>query len=491
MASLDYQSPPIVGRLISDTGFIRGIIGPLGSGKSVGCCMALAYNASLQQPDPKDGIRRSRYVIIRNTNRMLADTTIKTVHEWLPPKIAGTWKESTKTFQLKWGDVESEWMFRPMESPEDVRNLLSLEVTGAWLNEYRELHPDVLINLLGRVGRYPPRHGGTGAVLRSIVMDSNPPPVGSYWYDLFEEGIPTEIDEAFRTAMAGAPPAERDRNIISYFRQPGGRAPDAENRENLPEGYYELLVAANAHRGEEWVRVHVDAEYGQDPSNTPVFPEFRMDIHAPKSQLRVNPRRDILLGMDFGRTPAVVAVQHTPEDWWNCLAEFTNRNVDIEEYVDKLIPWLRRTFPEHHYKDMIIYADPAGGHRSQNSSRTCFQVLRAHGFTVLEGPQDPQIRYGSVRRCLTGLTGGRPRLMIDPVLCPMLSKGMAGGYCFAHTREGELMPEPKKNAFSHPNDALQYVLGWHEGSSLKTAGMSQGKHAFKPVVRAPTWKVFG
>ena len=482
--------------MLQSKAYIRGIKGPIGSGKSVGCCMALLKNAMEQAPSPRDGLRRSRHVIIRNTFRMLNDTTIKTVHEWLPPNVAGKWKDSTKTLMLRFGDIESEWLFRPLESPDDVRNLLSLEITSAWINEYREIDPKVLTNLLGRLGRSPRRADtleGRGAVFRGVVMDSNPPPFGSYWHELFTEDLPEEIEQAFRASMKNAHPDERERPIIEYFEQPGGRHPEAENTENLPDGYYDLLIAANAHQGEEWTKVHVDAEYGADPSNTPVYPEFKPRIHAPKpSPLLVNPRQPIIIGMDFGRTPAAVFLQETTDGAWNALAELVSENTTIDQFAKKLVPWFRQRFPEHSVHECIIYGDPAGMHRSQTDNRECFSILRGRGFTVRPGPQSPVVRVGSVRYALTSLVGDRPMLMVDPVGCPQLYKGFNGLYAYKNNQEGEMAPEPRKNAYSHPHDALQYPLAAILGPTLRTGQKTEAgeRHMHKPITKAPNWKVF-
>lgn len=496
MASIDYIPPKTIAQMLQSKAYIRGVCGCLGSGKSVGCSMALLKNAMEQAPSPRDGLRRSRMVVIRNTFRMLNDTTIKTVHEWLPPGVAGKWKDSTKTLLLKFQDIESEWLFRPLESPDDVRNLLSLEITSAWINEYREIDPGVLAALLGRLGRSPRKadtEGHRGAVMRGVVMDSNPPPVGSYWHDLFEEALPEDIEQAFKASMKNAHPDERERPIIEYFKQPGGRHPEAENLDNLPDGYYELLVAANAHHGQEWIDVHVDAHYGRDPSNMPVYPEFRPHIHAPKpSPLLVNPKQPLILGMDFGRTPAAVVLQETLDGGWNALRELVSENTTIDQFVQKLIPWFRQNFPEHSVHESIIYADPAGMHRSQTDNRECFSILRGRGFTVRPGPQSPVVRIGSVRHGLTTLIGDRPMLMVDPVGCPTLYKGFAGIYSYKINQEGEMNPEPRKNAVSHPHDALQYPLAAILGPTLRTGQKTEAgeRHINKPITKAPTWRVF-
>ena len=68
--------------------FFRGIRGPVGSGKSVACCVEI-FRRALQQQKNKDGIRRSRWAVIRNTNPQLKTTTIKTWLDWYDENVWG------------------------------------------------------------------------------------------------------------------------------------------------------------------------------------------------------------------------------------------------------------------------------------------------------------------------------------------------------------------------------------------------------------------
>lgn len=423
------------------------------SGKSVGCVMALVHLATLQEPDPKDGIKRSRFAIVRNTYRMLSDTTIKTVLDWLPDGVAGKFQVGKNTFFLKTGDIESEWMFRALDNPEDVRNLLSLEVTGAWINEYREIDPEVLINLIGRIGRYP---GKRRARMRSIVMDSNPPPIGSYWYDMFEEGVPDELQAMLDKVLGESPDGARP--VLEHFHQPGGLDENAENIDNLPEGYYQLMIAANAHKGEDWINVHVHSQYGPDPSNLPVYPQYRAPMHAPQPfPYQFNPGLQTYLGLDFGKTPAAVMLQQLKNDRWVAFDELVTENCTTEEFIPKLKAWLaRRELKPEHVK---CYGDPAGGYSSEQDRRSSFSLLRQAGFVVMPGEQAPERRLGAVRSLLTTLIDGLPALMVDKNACPTLAKGFAGEYKFKRNQEGEQDPKPRKNRYSHPHDALQHLLG--------------------------------
>ena len=61
---------------------------------------------------------------------------------------------------------------------------------------------------------------------------------------------------------------------------------------------------------------------------------------------------------------------------------------------------------------------------------------------------------------LNRLIDGSPGLQISPH-CGMLRKGFTGGYHFKSARSGNgatYSETPNKNQYSHPHDALQYLL---------------------------------
>src|SRR5574340_1596224 len=92
--------------------FVRGLMGPFGSGKSAACVVELLKLAHLQ-PVQSDGTRRSRFAVIRNSYIQLRDTTIKTFHEWLPPEYFGEWWKSEHNYYLtKFPRCHIEVMFR-------------------------------------------------------------------------------------------------------------------------------------------------------------------------------------------------------------------------------------------------------------------------------------------------------------------------------------------------------------------------------------------
>ena len=143
----DFKYKPdgdVLKNFMKDESFFRGIRGPVGSGKSVGCCVAV-FRRALEQKPNEDGIRKSRWAIIRNTNPQLRTTTIKTWLDWFPEEEWGKFLYSVPfTHMIKKGDIELEVIFLALDRPEDVKKLLSLELTGVWVNEAREIHSSVV-----------------------------------------------------------------------------------------------------------------------------------------------------------------------------------------------------------------------------------------------------------------------------------------------------------------------------------------------------------
>ncbi len=92
----DYADVPTIKRFAMDDTRIRCLIGPFGSGKSSGCVIEILRRAQAQVPGP-DGMRRSRWAVVRNSYGQLKDTTIKTFHDWFPPKIFGLWRVTAHT----------------------------------------------------------------------------------------------------------------------------------------------------------------------------------------------------------------------------------------------------------------------------------------------------------------------------------------------------------------------------------------------------------
>lgn len=241
MAGVNFKAPPIVRQMMKSDAFVRVIHGPVGSGKSSGCVVELLRRALQQKPN-EERIRDTRFVVVRNTYRELKDTTRKTFEQWLG--ALGKWKEQDFTFVIDipieqdGTRVRSEVLFRALDRPEDVGKLLSLEVTGAYVNELREIPKEILDGLTMRVGRWPSMVDG-GSTWDGVWADTNPWAESSEYAELF------------------ANPPEG----FQLFRQPSGLAPNAENIKNLKPGYYSRMSAG---KSAAWIAEYVE---GKNPSS--------------------------------------------------------------------------------------------------------------------------------------------------------------------------------------------------------------------------------
>lgn len=426
-----YRDVPTVKAFSESDAFIRGLMGPFGSGKSSGCVIE-CYKRSAMQPVGPDGVIRARGAIIRNTYQQLRDTTIKTFHEWFPPHLFGHWRSSDHTYHMVMTapdgtPMEVEVLFRALDRPDQLSNLLSLELTWAWVNEAREVPWTIIEALQGRVGRYPAKKSG-GAAWWGIFMDTNPPDEGSWWFRLFEEN---------------------PQDNAAIFKQPSGLSGEAENLSNLPPDYY-----GNLEKGKdpEFIKVYIDGQYGFVQDGKPVFPEYNDNIHC--KEVQPIPGKPIRRGWDFGLTPSCTFSQLLPNGQWIIFDEMCAESMGIERFADDVLLHCAREYPDYSFED---YGDPAGQQRAQTDEKTCFEILRAKGVKIDAGEQSEAIRLESIRKPLNTMISGQPAFRIHP-RCKMLRKGFMGGYRFRRmqTSAERYTDKPEKNEYSHPMDALQY-----------------------------------
>ena len=126
MNEIIYNASPTLSRFHLSDAFVRGIRGPVGSGKSTGRCWEIFRRAREQKPAP-DGKRYTRFVVVRNTYRELTDTTLKTWLDWFPEDVWGDFNRSDMAHHIRRDDIDCEVLFRALDRPDDVKKVL---VTG-------------------------------------------------------------------------------------------------------------------------------------------------------------------------------------------------------------------------------------------------------------------------------------------------------------------------------------------------------------------------
>ena len=87
--NLNFSESPTVWDFLQDDSFVRGLMGPVGSGKTFASLAEVMLRAVKQEPSPIDGIRYTRFAVIRNSYPELRTTTIKTWQEIFPENVWG------------------------------------------------------------------------------------------------------------------------------------------------------------------------------------------------------------------------------------------------------------------------------------------------------------------------------------------------------------------------------------------------------------------
>ncbi len=489
--NLDFSKAATVWNFLKSDAFVRGLVGPVGSGKSYASAAEIMLRAVRQKPSPKDGIRYSRFAIVRNSYPMLRTTTLKTWAELFPENVFGRMHWSppiTHHIKLptrgKAHGIDCEVIFLALDQPKDVRKLLSLELTGAWINEARELPKAIVDGLTHRVGRYPVKSDG-GPTWRGIWMDTNPMDDDHWWFKLAERGeapggkFPWKFFRqppgVYEVAEADLPSDPESNGFVlsasKWWQVNGG----AENLDNLPTGYYEQLVGG---KRLDWIRCYAKGEYTYVVEGKAITPEYDDDLMSVEN-LKYNPELPLHIGIDFGLTPAAVFGQRAQAGQWKVLHELVTFDMGLERFGNLLLPEIETVFPN---ANVMIWGDPAGVQRDQIYEVTAFDHLKTLGLTARPAfTNDWKTRREAMAAPMIRFIDKQPGLLVDKK-CLRTRKALAGGYHFSRVAMGagqeRFRDVPNKNEHSHVGDAYGYlVLGGGEHRHMtrrSSAGVSQG-----------------
>ena len=461
MSSINYTPPPSIVPFFTSEKFISLVCGPVGSTKTTAAILKVVYHAK-KMAAGRDGVRRSRAVVIRNTREQLRDTTIPDFKKWLPDGIAGVYHATNYSLVLRFDDVECEVLFRGLDDTNDVRRLLSLQASFGIMDEFREINPTIFEALQGRMGRYPdgmmvphrPEWGvdSKGNPVQGCVTDDGKP----NWHVWGATNAPDY--DTFWSNYLENPPAN-----AFVLMQPSGLSEKADWIQYLPSDYYENLAEGKT---EDWVNIYVHGRFGRSLSGRPVFPGFSSDFHVAKTQLRPfkSTTTPLIIGLDFGLTPAAVLGQLDPAGRLLIFDSLTSVGMGINRFInEKLKPTLSQRFAGI---PVMVVGDPAGAQRAQTDERSCFDILKAEGFRVVPARTNAVAgRLAAVEKFLSRQIDGGPGLLIDPGAMDII-KALRGGYRYKVKKNGETEDSPEKNDSSHCSDALQYLALHADGGAL-------------------------
>lgn len=461
--SYAYDRVPTVRAFTLSEARMPVIIGPFGSGKSSGCMWKIAKHAREQKPNPRDGIRRTRWAIIRNTYAQLNDTTIRTVLEWWPPAVFGSYKSAVHTYVISaFEGCEIELIFRALDRPDHISNLLSLELSGAWVNEAREVPWAIIDALDGRIDRFPAVKDG-GCTKPILMLDSNPPEEESEMWTKCEDEKPANL-ELFRQPSGLSPKAE---NIMTQadwekYSDDLDKFGKSDIIPGLKPDYYINLADG---KQQDYIDVYIHAKYGFVKEGKPVYETTWNDaLHMAKSKIEPIQGRQLIIGFDFGLTPAGVVMQISPRGFLNVLRELVSNGMGFQQFIINMLkPMLTTEFSEW---NVVFTGDPSGTYEAQTDEKTCYSILRDEFKNQTSTGQykidpctsnDLTARISPVEYFLSRLTDTKPTFQLDPS-CKMIRKGFNKAYYYKRikTSDERYSDLPFKNIYSHIMNAVEY-----------------------------------
>ena len=509
LPEFDLQGSETVYDYVMSNAFVCGIKGPVGSGKSVGSCIKILRHAGEYAID-RQGYRRSRVGVIRNTYPELRSTTIKTWEDIFtgyraPPIIqSAPIRHHLKIHPVgfKWLDwdqgtyegrpgLDLEVWFLALDKPRDVAHLKSLELSFAFINEASEVSPAIVDMLTARVGRYPKAGDMRGRPFVGIFYDTNAADE-TVWTEDYEANTPPNIeveledgttfvaDWEFHTQPMAVIEVDNQNEICETGHPRYGEEipeqrvmfsagrfwtvnPIAENIQNLKPGYYQQQIT---NKTLDWIQRYLQAKRVYIADGQPWVPEFNQTTMV--RRLKYNPDLDLMAGIDAGGgtlNPAAVWGQVSPFGGWHILHELVIQDIGFERFLDAFARAHAQKFPG--VKLNAIYMDPAAGKRDEVYETAVIDYLRREEMPgVLAPTNDPKLRRQALARPmgrLVHLPNGEavPGFLVDPS-CPTFIAALAGKWYRKYIHRGGAQQavddKPLKNhPFSDVGDAGSYL----------------------------------
>lgn len=323
---------PVTARMMASTAFILGIMGPVGSGKTIGMATKFQHHGAKQKGRMNAQgqlIRQARYVFIRDTYPNLDRNAIPSFHKVVPRHVGSFVASSPRVHKYSMvlkrdghlldrdakaidiANIELEWRAIGDQTVEDA--LRGLECTAAAVDEADRTHPDILTFLAGRVGRFGD-FDPDQVVDPFIMLGLNGCDDANWTHKvLVEQKLDEQILSVIQ-ALAG------DRPLVEYCEQPpailegehipGGWMvnPAAENLANLPAGYYERQYAFAKMRGnQQYIDRMLCSRFTPELSGRSVFPEYSDALHS--GEFEPVPGFPLLVFADQGLLGAVLVAQ--------------------------------------------------------------------------------------------------------------------------------------------------------------------------------------
>ena len=486
---LDFTSSPVLSECFLDRSFVRVLWGPVGSGKSTLCCGAIMANAMLQPA--VNGIRSSRYIVVRNTQPELKSTTIAST--WLrifPERFCGPMTYSAPiTHRIKVapvlrsreGDIpglDAEVVFLAIDQEADVDKLRSYDTTGAWINEGALVPLSAAQMMIRRIGRFPAKIGDIEAVDPFLLIDSNASdednelrqleaqaPAG--WKFFHQPPAVLEVTLAGRGAVCIDPDPRYTGKQFDHGAviRAAGRSwvvnPQAENLAHLRREYYPAQLPGSTL---EQIQRDLQVRFVYVQDGRPVVPEFSQQVHVVDDLPMID--APLEMGGDIGGgtlNPAAALGQRHESGTWLIHDELVCADVGLKDYCLAL----KGKLAEPHLQKPGVkvgrfHGDPAGNKRDELFGDVIFEHLRAAGIDAHPvHSNDLELRIQAIRNPFTRMVRGKPAILIHR-RCKTLIQALAGKWKYRKIQVSGGDRYSDKPEKSHPysdiGDAATYLI---------------------------------
>lgn len=463
MASTTYNAYPTMRRFHDDYKLYnkRFVAGPPGSGKSVGNAIELLAIALRQEPTP-DGIRPTKFGVIRSTYGELERTTLETLKAWLPSKY--TKINHSKPIRVRTrlplpdntiADIQFELI--AIESVHDLGKLDSYEATAIWLNEMTGLPMELVGKAGERVGRYPPSNmwddGKNHCTYYGVIGDYNYPPKDHWLVGYLHEGeLPPE------TMLYEQPPAllehiNPDTGEVSYTINP-----KAENLINLGGGkkYMDDLHTYLRLGLPDMIQTRLLCRYGRAGGDgKAVFTNFDNTYHVSDHKIEPSKFTDTLVSIDTSGIHPCALFWQNVRGRWQITDGLYGEEMGFEEFVDDVMtPLVTLRYPGC---NITCVCDPANARNAQTAI-TPTDLLNERGLNAFVAKTN---RFKERKQACEILLNRRDKgsLVISSHITWLID-ALDGGYQYRKLRAVGagivFSTEPAKNKYSHWADAFQY-----------------------------------
>lgn len=482
MSGVKRLSPPgpVAQAFMASRAFIVGIIGPVGSGKTLAGLQKGMLNCA------KQGGVRDQHGIIRRKGRV---GIIRETYPNMDANILPSWfklvskdegrfsgkapyQHSFERVLRRSPAINGERKGQPIDICQVNAEFRAIgdrsveDITRGWeigcviIDEFDLQPPELISFLTGRVGRFSDLAPELVVDPQIIVM-LNAPYTDNHAYKLLiEKELGALADPELEAALNGRP-------LVECFVQPSGLSPQAENIHNLPggRGYYILQKAANLHRP-GYVERMLENKFVPMQHGQPVNPQFSFAEHV--RPIEWNAKRPLVIGFDQGLYAAAVATQRTIMGELRSLREAvffredgkTLAKIGPSAFGERVRQMINDEFPDLDPKMLRILGDPAAWaakDREDNEHDWVLAFQKSLGHRVHKAKSNSQaIRHEAIHLAM----GQRDGYAVDPA-CKHLIRGHLGGYHFrkAEMADGETRGnlEVAETIHTHVCDAEQYA----------------------------------